>query len=94
MGFSSAPSVMFGRTTGGKLPDFDLAPQLAHVINLCNLVDTRVEAEVETTLSEIVEVRVIAPPSVHQCVEDAIWDTAISVPAQLGRTNTRVVLPR
>jgi hypothetical protein len=87
----STPSVMIGRSIGGKLPDFDLAPQLAHVISLCDLGSAHVEAEVETTLSEIVEVRVLAPPVVSQCVEDAIWDTAISVPAQLARTNTRVV---
>jgi hypothetical protein len=93
MGFHSAPSVMFGRSLGGKLPDFDLAPQLVQVIGLCNLVDVEAEIEVETTLSEIVEVRVLAPPSVSRCVEDAVWDTAISVPAPLRRTNTRVVLP-
>lgn len=71
-------------------PPLDLAPQLAHVARTCDLRGARVEAAIETTLSEIVDVRVTAPPAVRACVEDAIWATALVVPAAYRQTTTRV----
>jgi hypothetical protein len=72
------PTVSIGRPGRGRvLPSLDLAPQLAGIVARCNLDGLHVEAEIETTLSEIVEVAVVAPPMVATCVEDAIWDTAL-----------------
>jgi len=75
-----------------RLPALDLAPQLAAVARTCALRDTRVHAEIETTLSEIVDVRVTAPAEVRACVEDAIWATELAVPAGYGHVTTKVTL--
>ena len=90
----SVPGVTIGRVNPGpKLPTVDLSPQFAHVITRCELGDAHVEAELELTESEIVDVHVLAPPAVVTCVEDAIWDTSVSVPPpKLFRTSSRVVL--
>ncbi len=87
---TSAPRVTIGRPA--KLPSLDLAPQLSNVASRCALGDLHVEAEVETTLSEIVDVLVIAPPEVVTCVEDAIWDTAITIFPPVAHARSRVVL--
>jgi len=86
--------VTIGRVgPGPTLPTVDLSPQFAHVITRCGLGEAHIEVELELTEAEIVDVRVLAPPAVARCVEDAIWDTSISVPpSKFFRTSSRVVL--
>jgi hypothetical protein len=85
-GGDPAGSSIGGFGTGGfgaALPPLDLTIQLAGNVAACRLGTRAVTADVETTLSEIVDVRVTVVPydrAVATCVEDAIWDTAVHVP--------------
>ena len=77
---SRAPTVSIGHATPGvPQPPFDLTPQLAGAVARCHL-GVQVTADVETTLSEIVDVQVVGPADAARCVEEAIWDTAITMP--------------
>jgi glutamate dehydrogenase/leucine dehydrogenase len=68
------------RHVNGPLPLVDLSPQFAHVITRCGLGEAHVEATIELTDHEIVQVHVLAPPAVTRCVEDEIWETAVMPP--------------
>jgi VWA domain-containing protein len=81
-------------------PALDLLGQLAEPVARCHPGRQRIDADVETTLSEIVDVVVriqaVDPMTPEQlaalrtCVEDAIWDTAITVPPHIATATTRV----
>ena len=87
-----APTVRIGQVHG-PLPLVDLSPQFAHVISRCHLGEAHVEAKIELTEAEIVEVHVLAPPAVSRCVEDEIWDTAVTPPdPRMFRASSRIVL--
>lgn len=89
----SPPQVRIGHAVLNKLPIVDLSPQFEHVVARCGLGEGHVEASIELTGAEIVEVRVLAPPDVAACVENEIWDTAVSPPPQqLFQTSSRIVL--
>ena len=97
----SGHGTIFGVGSGGTFtgrPRLDLAPQLAGRVARCGLGAHRVVADVETTRSEIVDVRVrvlapVAPAEARRleaCVADAIWDTAITVPAHIAHATSQV----
>ena len=89
----SPPQVRIGHSGFAPLPIVDLSPQFEHVIARCGLGEGHVEASIELTGAEIVDVRVLAPPQVSRCVEDEIWDTAVSPPPQqLFQISSRIVL--
>jgi hypothetical protein len=88
----SVPQVRVGHVLR-TLPVIDLSPQFAHVISRCSLGDGHVSALLELTDAEIVAVTVVAPPAVARCVEDAIWETAVTPPdPHMFQTSSRIVL--
>lgn len=89
---ASVPTVTIGQVRG-PLPLVDLSSQFAHVISRCQLGEAHVEAKIELTEAEIVEVHVLAPPAVARCVEDEIWDTTVTPPdPRMFRASSRIVL--
>jgi hypothetical protein len=77
---SSSDSVSF--RTGTVRPRLDLKPQLAPIVERCN-VKTPLTIYVETSLEEIVGVTITAEnetAATRSCVEEGVWDLALAIP--------------
>jgi hypothetical protein len=77
--------------TGRGMPPLDLRGQLQPAIDRCGARDANVVIVVETTLTEIVDVRVeTADVTIASCVTEAVWDTTLGLADPPARVTTRV----
>jgi hypothetical protein len=71
-----------GFSTGARRPPLDLEPQLAPIVERCN-VKTPLTIYVETSLEEIVGVEITAnneTDAIRRCVEEGVWNLALAIP--------------
>ena len=81
---------------GTIAPRLDLRSQLQAAVEArCHLGTTHVRVALEMTLDEIVDVQVTMPPdqrALADCVVEAVWDTAVVLPAPPTHSHADLVL--
>jgi hypothetical protein len=89
------PSVRIGHPINRKSGRVDVAEPIRRATARCARGDAHVDISIETTFDEIVDVDVdVRPPSraLHDCIEDAVWDTELVVPVPTARGYAHVTL--